>query len=963
MAGAATTLLWLPGCDASSSIAAGAAAGVLAGGLATWFALRGRASQPTPPAEAPTSTNLEIAQDKALDGAGLLIARLENDRIVAFNRECEAVTGRSASEVLGTELGDLLVPESHAEALQRTLVSARAGETTARFPWCTAAGERRIIEWRLIPVGDTGTTGLLLCGTDRTGVLDSERELVTLRAHSSTAFDGGPFGLVTLDRDGRLVEMNRGACEIFGGTWPPPSVDTPAPINLRTDPAAPELAAAVTTALGGTSARVSLPEVPALGPTVGWFQIDVVPIARETGELYGVSLICQCLTAQRAAEAAIRESSDRLRFLMENLREMVVVVQDGRFTYVSEGCRRLLGYEPPDVTDKSLQGAIVPEHRERIRVALMEGLRSGATSVGSHEFQMIRKSGQRIWVELRPQIATWQGRTAIVGVLSNITHRRMADEQLRFQASILEHLTEWVVVTDPTGRITWVSPSLERSFELPRRDVVGRPVEEALTRLRLRDGHMEDIAREAVTRGHWSGTFTVDMKRGTIIVDTGVSAMRDELGDIVALIGVGRDVTAHTALETQLRQAQKMEAIGQLAGGIAHDFNNILVAIKGYSQLAGGQLPPEDPIRADLEQIDDAARRASELTRQLLAFGRREPSRPRTVDLNEALVAFAPMLQRMIGEQVQLSLQLAAKVATVRIDSNQVELALMNLVANARDAMDGRGTVIVRTETLDVDGAVQREHNLATPGKHVVVSVVDTGSGMAPEVRDKVFEPFFTTKELGRGTGLGLSTVYGIVSQNGGFIELDSRVGEGTTFRLVFPAVEERPTRAVRPVAQAEGGAETVLIAEDEPQVLRLARRVMSNAGYQVLTATNGREAVEVFQAHADEISLVVLDVVMPEMGGRQAYELMRTWRADVPALFCSGYSVGEIHTDFIVNEGIQLLSKPYSPADLLTRARAVLDENRTPGEGAPGPDPAEKTDGTSELVAGSDATGSPPNG
>ena len=877
---------------------------------------------------------LVIAMTEAADATDLALLRVEDGHIIWANEAAARLACVSPESLIGQKLVEGLIPESHLEAMEQVLSQARRTPKTARIPWNAADGTRRLVEWRAAPVGATPSSTVLLAGRDRTEELHSEREMATLRAQASTALLAGPFGIATLDRDGELLDVSEGARTMFGATWDPGAVPK---LNLRACAGCIELASAIGSALRGKAARTAVTTVPGLGPRTGWFQIDVVPVARSTGELLGVTLVCQDQTAQREAEEAIHESDERLRFLMETLREMVVVVQDGRFTYVSEGCRRLLGREPHEVTDKSLMSAIVPEHRERLRHALMQGMRAGVTNIGSHELQVVRKSGQRIWVELRPQITTWKGRTAIVGVMSDITKRREADERLRFQGTILEHLTEWVVVTDPSGRLTWVSPSFERSYGRQAADIVGHDVADAFGDLKIRDGRLDDIAREAVARGHWGGNITIDTKTsGPLVVDVGVTPMRNLAGELTALIAVARDVTAQMTLETQLRQAQKMEAIGQLAGGIAHDFNNILVAIKGYAQLAGAALPVESPIRADLEQIDDASRRAAELTRQLLAFGRREPSTPKIVDLNDAVIAFAPMLQRMVGEHVRLDLEITASTATVRIDANQVELALMNLVANARDALDGGGKVILRTETMEYDGSSLLPHPMATPGSHVVVSVVDHGSGMPAEVRDKVFEPFFTTKELGRGTGLGLSTVYGIVSQNGGFIELQSAVGEGTTFRMVFPVVQEQPARKPEGVAlTTTGGAETVLIAEDEPPVLRLARRVLSNAGYQVLTATNGREAVDLFRAQQHAIGLVILDVVMPEMGGRRALEEIRKLRHDVPALFCSGYSIGEIDTNFLGSEGVHLLNKPYSPADLLARARALLDDHRSALEAA----------------------------
>jgi nitrogen-specific signal transduction histidine kinase/CheY-like chemotaxis protein len=395
---------------------------------------------------------------------------------------------------------------------------------------------------------------------------------------------------------------------------------------------------------------------------------------------------------------------------------------------------------------------------------------------------------------------------------------------------------------------------------------------------------------------------------------------------------VMRNVTERKHLEEQLILAQKMEAVGQLAGGIAHDFNNLLSAVIGFAQLANLQLETRGTVESShLDEIQQAAERGAQLTRQLLAFSRRQVTEPKVLNLNDLIVNLDRMLRRLIGEHVELITLTAAELGAVRVDLGQMEQVLTNLVVNARDAMGEGGTLTIRTENVDLDDESARIDPELEPGKYVRVTVSDNGLGMKPDVAAHIFEPFFTTKGVGEGTGLGLSTCYGIVKQNGGHIAVESELNEGTTFKIFLPRLAETPeVLQADDSERAEGpltGSETVLLVEDEPAVRKLTSEVLQNQGYRVLEATNGVEAVGVMEDDpGHRIDLLVTDVVMPAMGGRELAQRFRTSRPDGKVLYMSGYPDSMISRQGDVNLDGGFLQKPVTMVELARKVREMLD-------------------------------------
>ena len=399
----------------------------------------------------------------------------------------------------------------------------------------------------------------------------------------------------------------------------------------------------------------------------------------------------------------------------------------------------------------------------------------------------------------------------------------------------------------------------------------------------------------------------------------------DEPADV--LEAIAEDVTERRVLEDQFRQAQKMEAVGRLAGGIAHDFNNLLMVIGGYTEVVLSQLEPDHPLQAKAQAIQQASDRATTLTRQLLAFSRKQLLELKVVDVNAIVADMERLLRPLIGENVELVTKLAPDVGRTRADAGQLEQVLMNLVVNSKDAMPNGGRIVLQTQNMTLDDSYRREQTFIRPGKYVVLSVSDNGAGMSKETQSRIFEPFFTTKEKGKGTGLGLSTVYGIVKQSGGYVMVQSEPGSGTTFHIYLPRVEEAlESHGAAPVSRtADGGSETILLVEDEESVRQLVRETLESRGYRVLEAENGQAGVEAAAAHQGTIDLIITDVVMPEMSGRELVQRLSETRPQAKVLYLSGYTEDAILSEGTIESGKAFLQKPFSLQSLSRKVREVL--------------------------------------
>lgn len=504
------------------------------------------------------------------------------------------------------------------------------------------------------------------------------------------------------------------------------------------------------------------------------------------------------------------------------------------------------------------------------------------------------------------------------------TFSKLANAEQRYRA-LLDNARDAITVLTPGGVILEANRAWERLMGVPREHALGRNVADFAPD--PKSGLQSEYDKAVAQRGGSVPPSLIRRPDGTEI-QVELSRTAVEIAGEKFILSIGRDVTDRLRLEEQFRQAQKMEAIGNLAGAIAHDFNNLLSVILSYAALALGDLKPGNPLREDLEQVKRAGERSCDLTRQLLAFSRQQLLQPQILDLNAILAGMEKMLRRLLGEAVQLSLLTFTNIGRVHVDRGQIEQVIMNLAVNARDAMPSGGKLSIETGNVDLDAVYAAQHHGLTPGPYVMLAVTDTGTGMDAATRARIFEPFFTTKEMGKGTGLGLATVFGIVTQSHGHIWVYSEPGKGTTFKIYFPRREPVADDELPAVAPTTGlrGSETVLLVEDEDQVRALARRILGQNGYNVLEAQNGGEAFLICEQFEARIHLLVTDVVMPRMSGKQLAERLAVVRPDMRVLFMSGYTDNTIVHHGVLDAGVAFLQKPITPDAFLRKVREVLD-------------------------------------
>jgi len=512
--------------------------------------------------------------------------------------------------------------------------------------------------------------------------------------------------------------------------------------------------------------------------------------------------------------------------------------------------------------------------------------------------------------------------------LRDAEERRARRESEASYRTLVQKAPLGIYRSTPAGRFLSANPALVRILgydsaeDLLALDMANDVYADAEERARLieQDTYTDQVYDELEA--------TWKKKDGTRIrVQLSVRAQRSATGQVEYYEAFVRDITAQRQLEAQLAQSQKMEAIGRLAGGVAHDFNNLLTVILSYSELLLEDLPSDSRQRDDIEQIRKAANGASELTRQLLAFSRQQVLEPKVIDVNAAITNIERLLGRVLREDIKLRCSLAADVGTVRVDPGQLGQVIMNLAVNARDAMPNGGLLTVETGNVDLDEAYLRAHDLAKPGQYVMVAVTDTGMGMDASTQARIFEPFFTTKEIGKGTGLGLATVQGIVQQSGGFIWVYSEPGHGTCFKIYLPRVDE-PVSVVGSESDATRGTETIMVVEDMAAVRAVTREMLERYGYTVLEAADGDAAIRIADGFDPPIHLLLTDVVMPHVGGRDLADVLGKVRRDMKVLFMSGYTDDAVVRHGILQDGIPYLQKPFTPKSLARKVREVLDRS-----------------------------------
>ncbi len=671
------------------------------------------------------------------------------------------------------------------------------------------------------------------------------------------------------------------------------------------------------------------------------YDVIKAPLFHPDGRRKGLVVLGRDITERKWAEEALRDSETRLRVITDSARDAILMMDpDGVITFWNPAAERILGHTREEACGQNLHGLIAPQYYDAAyHGAFPKFVETGRGGAIGKTLELVarRKDGEEIPVELSLSAVFMNGWHA-VGLLRDITERKRAEIELRtseesfsrfFRASpvgtsitrfsdyqyvdvndawlgLFGYTREEVIGRNPLDLKIWAVPGDSvKMVEILRRQ--GR-VKDFETRFRLKSGELADV-----------------LFSGEVIEAAG---HRYILGLAYDITDLKRAEKERKKLEEQLFQAQKMESVGRLAGGVAHDFNNMLGVIIGRAEMALNKDVSADKLQHNLEEILNAGLRSADLTRQLLAFARKQTAVPKILDLNDTISGLLKMLRRLIGEDVDLFWAPGLDLWKVKIDPSQVDQILANLVVNARDAISEVGAITMRTENVVIDDSDRAEPPDFIPGQYVLLTVRDTGEGMTKEVREKIFEPFFTTKEMGKGTGLGLSTVYGIVKQNEGFIYVACEPGKGTTFKIYLPRFYAETAQIVpeEMAAKPPTGTETILLVEDDEAILDLGKIILEMRGYTVLAAQAPEQAIHLVQDHPGDIHLLITDVVMPGMNGRELAERLGAIRPNLKCLYMSGYTADVIAHRGIMDEGLNFIQKPFGSEDLAERVRQVLD-------------------------------------
>lgn len=649
----------------------------------------------------------------------------------------------------------------------------------------------------------------------------------------------------------------------------------------------------------------------------------------------------ETMLEKQRAEQMLAVSERKFRAIFQNANDAILLLDGERFVEVNPMAERiyatcreeLLNHSPFNFSPVEQPGGADSEAlaKEKIRAAL-----DGTPQ--SFEWRHLRADGSPFDVHVMLSPVAIEGKQLVLAVVRDITERKLMEQDLRegearyrrlshqFNA-LLDAIPDALLLQSRELEIVWANRA---AIDFIGENDTGSAERHCYSLL-----HRTSVPHEKCPVVH---SFRTGMPAKDIIPlpndrvwEVRAVPVKNEAGEVENVIELGRDVTEMRKLEQQLVHAQKMEAVGQLAGGIAHDFNNIITAMIGYANLLLMRLGEDDPSRHFVEQMLVTAERAADLTQGLLTFSRKKVFNLQPVNFNDIVSGLRTFLDRIIGDDVEVKTELEPRDLIVMADSSRIEQVLMNLAANARDAMPGGGTLTIRATSCELGQGFVREHGYGEPGLYLCVEVGDTGIGMDEETQRKIFEPFFTTKEPGKGTGLGLSIAYGIIKEHGGYINVQSRPGGGSKFRIYLPLLEEPVHRLeISRIAMPEGGGETIILAEDDDTVLEMEAKLLETYGYKVIKAASGGEAIESFMSAMDEVRLLILDIMMPNKGGLEVAEAARRVRPDIRVLFNSGYPLDLLQKKGILEGNVHFFTKPIAPRELLRKVREILGDGPT---------------------------------
>jgi two-component system, cell cycle sensor histidine kinase and response regulator CckA len=852
----------------------------------------------------------------------MMIFDVETLDILDVNEAAVGMYGYSRDEFLRLNIRDIR-PAEDIPLLEDTVARAGTGLHQAG-EWRHLLKDGTLVDVRIVThrIGFRGRPARLVSVEDITETRRSEEQLRLLSAGLHAAANA----ILITDRDGVIQWVNPAFTAMTGYTRDEAIGATPRQLLRSGEHQEAFYRDLWTTVLRGEVWRGQLVNRRKDG-TLYQEEQTITPVRDAGGQVRHFIAVKEDVTRRLEAEDALRRSEERYRTLFDGIPVgLYRSTPEGQFVDVNAALVGLLGCQDrAELLAMSVLDLYEgPGARQRF-LSLLES----ADEVRGLDLRLRRADGRGIWARLHAAVERGlDGEVLFIeGSLEDVTERRANEDQLGFQSQLLDAVGEAVIATDMEGRIQYWSHRAEAligwsASEVMGRDVVDTTVPDA-ARGKVRERMAEVRAGEVC-----SVELELHRRDGTAVpVQVTEAPIHDELERVVGVVGVYRDLSAQRSLEQQLRHAQKMEAVGRLAGGIAHDFNNVLTAIQGHTEFLIEALPEGD-LREDARVVQRSAQRAGRLTQQLLAFSRKQVLKPQVLDLGVAVRELEGLLRPTIGADITLSIKAEPEAGRVAADPGQIEQVVMNLVVNARDAMPNGGVIELAVRPSEPGELETAIPEAAPAGPHMVMEVRDTGVGMDAAVLDRLFEPFFTTKPAGEGTGLGLSTAYGIVRQSGGHVTVESEPERGTTFRVYLPRVDEPVSPVPRTPQGREGRGpwQIILLVEDEHAVRSLARRVLERAGHEVIEAASPGEALAHLEAPgADDIGLVVTDVVMPEMSGIDLVERVLEKRPELPVIYMSGYAEDEAVRRGMTDERHRFLAKPFTPAELCRIVDEVL--------------------------------------